>query len=200
MNRLEQVNGQFTAQKQYISSETIEIQGKTYPEIVDNHASRGIKLDYWNKYGWGYKDSGFDLDKKEDAIRIKGSRYMFGGQILPGFLPWVRANLGVDTSDEELAQEMMPIDAPIVNHAFLEELGTENISRRSFLAWERIIHSHGATFQEVSAVKTGKFARTADCVVLPLSTENVENLVTLANKHDVVLVPYGGGTNVTWSL
>jgi alkyldihydroxyacetonephosphate synthase len=24
--------------------------------------------------------------------------------------------------------------------------------------------------------------------------------VALANKHNVVLVPYGGGTNVTWSL
>lgn len=34
----------------------------------------------------------------------------------------------------------------------------------------------------------------------PLTTEQVENLVKLANKHNVVLVPYGGGTNVTQSL
>jgi len=150
MNRLEQVNSQFTAQKQYVSTEKIEIDGKTYSQIVDNHPSRGIKLDYWNKYGWGYADSGFDLDRKEDAVRIRGSRYMFGGQILPSFLPWIKANLGVDTTSEEPIQENMPIEAPVVNHAFLEELGTDNLSRRSFMQWERVNHSHGATFQEVS--------------------------------------------------
>jgi hypothetical protein len=73
------VNGQFSAQKQFISPETITIDGKTYPEIVDNHVARGIKLDYFNKSGWGYADSGFDYNKKEDVVRIKGSRYMFGG-------------------------------------------------------------------------------------------------------------------------
>ena len=35
---------------------------------------------------------------------------------------------------------------------------------------------------------------------MPSSHEQCVNLVELANKHDVVLVPYGGGTNVTWAL
>jgi len=33
-----------------------------------------------------------------------------------------------------------------------------------------------------------------------LSTEVCEKIVMLANKHDVVIVPYGGGTNVTSAL
>lgn len=37
-------------------------------------------------------------------------------------------------------------------------------------------------------------------MIYPLNTEEIENIVNLANKHNVVLVPYGGGTNVTWSL
>ena len=37
-------------------------------------------------------------------------------------------------------------------------------------------------------------------VFYPNSTEQVERLVKLACKHNVVLVPYGGGTNVTKSL
>ena len=37
-------------------------------------------------------------------------------------------------------------------------------------------------------------------VVYPGQTEDVEHLVLLANKHNVVLVPYGGGTNVTQAL
>jgi len=63
---------------------------------VDNHTNKGNKLDYYNKQGWGYKDSGFEYDKKEDAVRIKGTRYMFGGQILPQFLPWLKDNIGID--------------------------------------------------------------------------------------------------------
>jgi alkyldihydroxyacetonephosphate synthase len=41
------------------------------------------------------------------------------------------------------------------------------------------------------------FERVADVVIYPQSTEVCEKIVTLANKYDVVIVPYGGGTNVT---
>lgn len=37
-------------------------------------------------------------------------------------------------------------------------------------------------------------------VIYPLTTEHCENIVNLANKHNVMIVPYGGGTNVTQSL
>jgi len=37
-------------------------------------------------------------------------------------------------------------------------------------------------------------------VVYPMSTEHCQNLVALANKHNVVIVPYGGGTTVSQSL
>ena len=49
MNRLEQVNGQFSSQKTFTSTETVQAGDKTLPEIVDNHVNRGIKLDYFNK-------------------------------------------------------------------------------------------------------------------------------------------------------
>jgi hypothetical protein len=31
---------------------------------VDNHLSRGVKTDTLNPQGWGYRDSGFQIDKK----------------------------------------------------------------------------------------------------------------------------------------
>lgn len=68
------------------------------------------------------------------------------------------------------------------------------------MKWERIMHSHGATLQEVFILRHGKFKRCVDCVIYPTSHEQVETLVQLANKHNVVLVAYGGGTNVTQSL
>lgn len=95
---------------------------------------------------------------------------------------------------------MNGIAAPIINHEFLEELGTQKFSRRSFMKWERIMHSHGACLQEVWQLRYTKIDRVADCVLYPNSTEDVQHLVAMAVKHNVVLVPYGGGTNVTKSL
>lgn len=62
------------------------------------------------------------------------------------------------------------------------------------------MHSHGATLEEVNALRYTEFKRYADVVIYPNSTEHCEKLVQLAVKHNVCLVPYGGGTNVTKSL
>ena len=62
------------------------------------------------------------------------------------------------------------------------------------------MHSHGASLREVFALRYGKFDRYVDVVVYPSSTEHVEKIIQLANTHNVCLIPYGGGTNVTQSL
>jgi alkyldihydroxyacetonephosphate synthase len=94
----------------------------------------------------------------------------------------------------------MEIHPPKFNHAFLEELAETGYDRRSFLKWERIQHSHGATLAEVYTLRHGSFPRCVDVVIYPASHEHVETIVQLANKHDVAIIPYGGGTNVTQAL
>lgn len=96
----------------------------------------------------------------------------------------------------------MEIDPPQnINHDFLMTIeGEKCYSRRSFEKWERIMHSHGATCREVMILRNGKFARCVDVVLYPNSTEQVEKMVKLANEFNVILVPYGGGTNVTLAL
>lgn len=108
--------------------------------------------------------------------------------------------MNIDLSSTDPPQDDMEVSKPTVNHAFLEELGTQRISRRSFDKWERIMHSHGACLQEIWQLRYTKIPKVADVVIYPSSTEETERLVQLANKHSVVLVPYGGGTNVTKSL
>ena len=93
----------------------------------------------------------------------------------------------------------MEVDPPQnVNHPFLKDLEKEKcFSRRSFEKWERIMHSHGASLREVYALRYGRFDRYVDVVLYPGSTDHVMRIVELATTHNVVLVPYGGGTNVT---
>lgn len=110
---------------------------------------------------------------------------------------WAEENAGIDFTKVAPKQTDMEIHAPHFHHAFLEELGTSNFDRRSFLKWERIMHSHGATLAEVFTLRHGTFSRCVDVVIYPQTHEQVETIVQLANKHEVVLIPYGGGTNVT---
>jgi alkyldihydroxyacetonephosphate synthase len=124
---------------------------------------------------------------------------MYGGERMPDFLNWIvdPKNIGADITVSDTKQDDMDVAAPVINLAFLEEFGNENFSRRSFLKWERILHSHGASMREVNWIRKGTIPRCCDVVIYPDNNEQCETLVKLAIKHDVMLVPYGGGTNVT---
>jgi alkyldihydroxyacetonephosphate synthase len=50
------------------------------------------------------------------------------------------------------------------------------------------------------AIKYGTVPRVPDLVVYPEDEEQVAALVQAASRHDVCLIPYGGGTNVTNAL
>ena len=62
------------------------------------------------------------------------------------------------------------------------------------------MHSHGASIREVFNLKFSRFWRYVDVVIYPKNKEQVESIIALANTHNVVLIPYGGGTNVTQAL
>ena len=126
---------------------------------------------------------------------------MYSGKYMPEFYPWVQKEVGFTFDVPREPQADMDIDEPNVHHEFLQELEKEKcFSRRSFEKWERIMHSHGASLREVFNLRYGKFERYIDVVVYPSSTEQVEKIVQLADAHNVVVVPYGGGTNVTQAL
>ncbi|MEO7658636.1 MAG: FAD-binding oxidoreductase, partial [Pyrinomonadaceae bacterium] len=64
----------------------------------------------------------------------------------------------------------------------------------------RLRHGHGHTQEEMYAIKHKRLGRIPDMVVYPESEEHVSALIAAAKEHDVVLIPFGGGTNVTDAL
>lgn len=131
-----------------------------------------------------------------------GNRYLYSGEDMPKFFPWSQDHLTFDFENPRENQKDMHIDEPKnVNHDFLKELiSNKCFSRLSFEKWERIMHSHGASLREVFNLKFHKFERYVDVVVYPTTIEQVESIVNLSNTHNVILIPYGGGTNVTQAL
>jgi hypothetical protein len=74
-----------------------------------------------------------------------GNRYLFSEQWMPNFKDWAVNYAHIDLSKKTEKQKDMEVHAPYFNHEFLAELGEKGFQRRSFLKWERIMHSHGAT-------------------------------------------------------
>ena len=71
--------------------------------------------------GWGYKDTEFVLEDDGSAI-ITGNRYAFSGQKMPKLKEWCEKVVGVDTTINCEPQKDIPIDPPIVNEAFVQDV------------------------------------------------------------------------------
>lgn len=190
------VQGKLVAAKQ---PQTIKDEYGNYRTVDHMYRDGRNKLDWFKEKGWGYKDTEFVLDDKTAEVGLTGDRYAFSGRIMPDFRTWAETKIGIDVTVNCAPQAHMEVDPPILNEGFLDALN-DNFSRFSIDDKERMMHSHGHCLQEIWQLRNGKFKRFADAVIYPDNTKHVEKIVQLANEHNVVLVPYGGGTNVTQAL
>ena len=152
--------------------------------------------------GWvsiiqGYQDTEIYLNP-QNLLEMSGTRYEYSGKVLPNLRKWGEG-LGMDIKFQSTPQKIMPVDPPRSHPDFLERV-KKCCAHITQDPEERIFHSHGQTLQEMYALKFGKFERTVDVVVYPGSENDVEDIMALANEYKILLVPFGGGTNVTHAL
>ncbi|NBC95441.1 MAG: FAD-binding protein [Deinococcus-Thermus bacterium] len=153
---------------------------------------------------WGYTDTRFEF-VDDRTVRLTGDRYPLAGPPLPRFMPFVEDLLGVPVGPEHIREPAAPppLPAPVRNEAFLAELEEALAAERLEDGDEaRLIHSHGQlSVEEIYRLLDGGVPeRVVDLVVHPDSGDEVQALVRLADRHGVVLIPYGGGTNVSGAL
>ncbi|MCG3809608.1 FAD-binding oxidoreductase [Psychrobacter sp. Ps4] len=60
----------------------------------------------------------------------------------------------------------------------------------------RLRHARGQSFPDWIAMHGGDFEVFPDGVAFPASTADVESLLRLASEHDLIVIPFGGGTSV----
>jgi alkyldihydroxyacetonephosphate synthase len=152
---------------------------------------------------WGFADTSFDVDAR-GAITVTGTRYRgLSGETLPNLLPWFRSVIQLDfpLRTDGGSHYPPPVPEPCPAPDFLA-------AARAFLADDqlstdartRLRRGHGHTVAEIDAVRGGGLPRVPDYVVFPADEEQVVALVQAAARTGVVLLPYGGGTNVTEAL
>jgi alkyldihydroxyacetonephosphate synthase len=151
---------------------------------------------------WGFKDTRFAIN---DAghVTILGDRYELSGKQLVRLLPWIRETLSIDLDAKDIHQSSYPTKIPDSLPAieFMADIGDFlSEAQCSFEAENRLRHGHGHTQEEMYAIKHKQLGRIPDVVLYPEMEEQVAGLIEAAKKHDVTLIPFGGGTNVTDAL
>ncbi|KAJ8012732.1 hypothetical protein DPEC_G00045940 [Dallia pectoralis] len=155
----------------------------------------------WN--GWGYSDSKFLFNKKGQA-EFTGKRYRLSGMILPSLKDWFENTFGANVKQHKSpatpSLNASALPAPNLNDAFLQDLKATGIPF-SHEADDRVFRAHGHCLHEIFALREGRgFQRVPDMVTWPSCHNDVVKIVELACKHNVCVIPFGGGTSVTGAL
>ena len=153
---------------------------------------------------WGYADTRFEFDGPK-SVRVTGDRYQISGFRMPYLIPFVEDIIKLPISEEDLIEERVSYDLPepVGNDGF--EAGLRSSLKDDQIGIDaevRLAHSHGQlSVDEIYRVLTGgTFRRIVDIVVFPEGETDVRVIVGLAAEHDVCLIPFGGGTNVSGAL
>lgn len=132
-------------------------------------------------WGWGSENMSFPMENK------------------PNLWPWIRNKLGLQSeiTVSPIQLDKIVLSAPIHLEAFVsavsEFLSSDQIKTDKR---ERLLHSYGKSFPDLFRVRRGEVKRAPDMILLPQNHEQVEKIVALAHRHNVCVIPFGGGTNI----
>lgn len=136
-------------------------------------------------WGWGHEDVTFDDSTK------------------PELWPYLKRELGVGEIrwDKPVAFEEVTLPEQKNNEAFLAAIGAglgegQVVDDKK----SRMVHAAGKSFRDLWLMRHGQVQFAPDCVVYPDTEEDVALVVRAAHEHGVVLVPFGGGSNIAGCL
>ena len=136
-------------------------------------------------WGWGHEDVTFDDSTK------------------PELWPYLKRERGVDEIRWEtpVAFEDVTLPEQKNNEAFLAAIGAElGDGQVVDDKKSRLVHAAGKSFRDLWLMRHGQVQFAPDCVVYPDTEEDVALVVRAAHEHGVVLVPFGGGSNIAGCL
>jgi alkyldihydroxyacetonephosphate synthase len=133
---------------------------------------------------WGWGPDGIDYDMHRR----------------PDFWPWIRKTtqlpddmrLGQRVRREEVAVPQRRHNAAF-EAAIADEFDMDQVREDDD---DRIAHSYGRSYRDLVRLRAGLLENPPDLVLYPRSHRDVETIVRLAEEHDVVLIAFGGGTNI----
>jgi len=146
--------------------------------------------------GWGPRPTGNSTDPAGDrASDLEAALPKAARRHLARELGWTpRHTPPVPVPEIRLAPSRLPEATRL---ALVELLGEDNVrtDRES-----RLLRAGGKSYLDLLRRRSGDASDAPCAVVLPGTTEETAALLALCSEHDVVVVPFGGGTSVVGGL
>ena len=136
-------------------------------------------------WGWGYEDITFNDSEK------------------PELWPYLKRELGVDKIrwNKPINFDEVTLPDQKNNDAFLaaleQKLDSDQIVEDKKT---RLIHAAGKSFRDLWLIRHGNIKFAPDCVIFPNNENDVVSIVNAAKEYGVVLIPFGGGSNIAGCL
>jgi alkyldihydroxyacetonephosphate synthase len=122
----------------------------------------------------------------------------------PALAPFIKLHLGLDveaeTSRPVAFDDLRIPDSslePSLRSALEGAVGSERLSTDPL---DRVVHARGKCLRDLVRHRRGELGRVPDVVVRPGDEDEVAAVLRVALDADAVLIPFGGGTNISGSL
>lgn len=137
-------------------------------------------------WGWGDVGAGFD------------------SRAHPSFWPFAKTRLGIERENPPtppVLLEEVQLPEAIVKPRFLAELKSTLHAEQVYGSrYERVIHAYGKGFRDLFRLRRGSAEGAPDLVVYPECESDVVAMLRAAAHHDVMVIPFGGGSNISGCL
>jgi alkyldihydroxyacetonephosphate synthase len=143
-------------------------------------------MEHMKWWGWGDEDTSFTHDDK------------------PALGPFVKDKIGIDLDagsssvvDFDALDIPDPTITPELRAALVAAVGDEWVLDTPM---ERVVHTYGKSIRDLVRIRRGDLGRLPDVIVYPGDEAQTVAIVEAALAADAVLIPFGGGTNISGSL
>ena len=128
----------------------------------------------------------------------------FNSKRHPGFWPYAKGQLGIERDIPPaplVPVEEVQLPEAIVNPRFLDDLDSALRSDQIYDSrYERVVHAYGKGFRDLFRLRHGSAEGAPDLVVYPENENDVAMTLRAAARHDVMVIPFGGGSNISGCL
>ncbi|WP_411701091.1 FAD-binding oxidoreductase [Conyzicola sp.] len=137
-------------------------------------------------WGWGVEGVAFTYDNK------------------PAFAPFVKKAVGLEldgSAGSSVAFSDLTLPSSTIDAALLAELGAIVGADNAIVDDElRLVHTYGKSIRDLLRIRASDLPRMPDVVVYPADEAEVAAVVSAAVTANAVIIPFGGGSNISGSL
>ncbi len=145
-----------------------------------------LNLEQMKWWGWGGENIEFIMSDK------------------PELWPYVKKVVGIEgepTLTPPIKFEDIELPQQTLNEKFIDEIKTIiDKERFTFDKKDRLVHSYGKSFRDLWRIRHGIVNAAPDCIIYPLSEDEIAKVINAAKEYDVVLITFGAGSNIAGCL